>query len=124
MGTDTNFSLPAQPPVKGGEISVRPKYSPTVIHKSTGRDEAEAKSLPVAKVPQINLEQLKENLEQLEKKMDRKLSFSIDETIDRIVIIVRNEETGEEIRKLPDEATLKVAHSIENLKGLLFDDAL
>ena len=124
MGTDTNLSLPAQLPVKGGHIPVRPENSPTIIQKSAGANEVDAKSLPVAKVPQINLEQLKENLEQLEKKMDRKLSFSIDEAIDRIVIIVRNEETGEEIRKLPDEATLKVAHSIENLKGLLFDDEL
>ena len=124
MGTDTNFSLPAQPPVEGGSNSVRPNYSPMVVQESSGIDDEEVKSIPVAKVPQIDLEQLKENLEQLEKKMDRKLSFSIDETIDRIVIVVRNEETGEEIRKLPDEATLKVAHSIENLKGLLFDDAL
>lgn len=121
MGVETNVSLPSQPPIKGGESPARPMKTP--LHSATQEPVREVDSeRPMAKIPKINLEKLKENLEQLEKKMDRKLSFSVDETIDRVVIIVKNNETGEEIRKLPDEATLKVAHSIESLKGLLFDD--
>ena len=122
MGVETNVSLPSQPPIKGGESPARPTKTP--LHSTMQGPVKEVDSgRPIAKVPEIDLEKLRENLEHLEKKMDRKLSFSIDETIDRVVIIVKNNETGEEIRKLPDEATLNVAHSIENLKGLLFDDA-
>ena len=124
MGVDTNLSLPSQPPSNGARAPVRPNHDPSIIQPSPASNEPSAKPIPVVQVPQIDLEKLRDNLDQLERKLDRKLSFSIDETIDRIVIVVKNEETGEEIRKLPDEATLKVAHSIESLKGLLYEDTI
>lgn len=123
MGAELKSASYVQVPLKGAEPSARPEQAPRANAKPSQPKPADVVTA-AAPVPQIDLEKLKENLEQLEKKLDRKLSFSIDETIDRVVIVVRNEETGEEIRKLPDEATLKVAHSIESLKGLLFDDSI
>jgi flagellar protein FlaG len=123
MGAELKSASYVQAPLKGAESFARPEQAPQAYAEASQSKPADVVA-PAAPVPQIDLEKLKENLEQLEKKLDRKLSFSIDETIDRVVIVVRNEETGEEIRKLPDEATLKVAHSIESLKGLLFDDSI
>jgi flagellar protein FlaG len=48
----------------------------------------------------------------------------MDEVADRMVITVRKTETGEVIRQIPDEALLRVAHNIEELKGLLHNKTI
>jgi flagellar protein FlaG len=52
----------------------------------------------------------------------RQLNFSIDKTIDRTIVQVKNAETGEVIRQIPDETLLRVAHNIEQVKGMLLDE--
>jgi flagellar protein FlaG len=72
-------------------------------------------------------EQMKQALERLNQQASRdgrKLNFSMDEVADRMVIVVRKTETGEVIRQIPDEALLRVAHNIEELKGLLHNKTI
>jgi len=38
------------------------------------------------------------------------------------VITVRSKHTGEVVRQIPSETVLKVAHSIEDMKGLLLNE--
>jgi flagellar protein FlaG len=52
------------------------------------------------------------------------LHFSVDSTSNRIMVIVKDEMTGETVRQIPGEAVLRVAHNIESMKGLLFDKVL
>ncbi len=59
--------------------------------------------------------------EQMQSK-GRDLSFSIDERIDRSIITVRNLKTGELVRQIPTEDMVRLAHSIEDMKGLLFNE--
>jgi flagellar protein FlaG len=40
------------------------------------------------------------------------------------VITVTDKDTGEVIRQIPTEVVVRVAHSIEKMKGLLFDQSL
>jgi flagellar protein FlaG len=49
------------------------------------------------------------------------LGFSYDETLKTPVITVRNTETGQVIRQIPNEDVLRVAHKLEDLKGLLYN---
>ncbi len=49
----------------------------------------------------------------------RGLNFSMDETLGRPIVLVRNLESGEVVRQIPNEVVVKVAHSIEDLKGML-----
>ena len=56
------------------------------------------------------------------KKSGRDLNFSMDEVLDYPVITVKNTTTGEVVRQIPDETLLKVAHSIEDFKGLLHNE--
>lgn len=49
------------------------------------------------------------------------LGFSYDETLKTPVITVRNTETGQVIRQIPNEDVLRVAHKLEELKGLLYN---
>lgn len=53
----------------------------------------------------------------------RALAFSLDEKADRMVIRVTNSVTGELVRQIPDETVLRIAHSLDELKGVLYDEA-
>lgn len=51
----------------------------------------------------------------------RGLAFSIDERLNREIITVTSTTTGEVVRQIPSESAIKMAHSIEDAKGMLFD---
>jgi flagellar protein FlaG len=71
---------------------------------------------------QRNLQEAIDRLNEQMKNNGRQLNFSVDKTIDRTVVQVKNAETGEVIRQIPDETLLRVAHSIEQVKGMLLDE--
>jgi flagellar protein FlaG len=71
-----------------------------------------------------NIQQAIENLNQQLKENGRGLSFQMDETINRPIITVRNIQTGEVVRQIPNEEVVRMAHSIEEGKGLLFNEFL
>ena len=54
----------------------------------------------------------------------RGLNFSLDEQLGRPIVMVRNLESGEVIRQIPTEVVVRVAHSIEDLKGMLHNEAV
>ena len=52
------------------------------------------------------------------------LNFSRDEVLNQVVITVKNTQTGDVIRQIPDATFLKIAHSMESLKGLLHNQEI
>lgn len=77
--------------------------------------------------PQQRKRDISEAIEKINSRMradGRALSFSVDETADRTVITVKNSETGRVVRQIPDEALLRVAHRLEDAKGLLQDERI
>lgn len=77
--------------------------------------------------PQERQRDLRETIARLNEKMrdnGRALAFSVDEALNRTVITVTNSETGKVIRQIPDEAMLRVAHNIEDVKGLMQDERI
>ena len=74
-----------------------------------------------AKESRRTLEEASEQLNQQMRRNNRDLSFSVDDVADKVVVIVKNKE-GEVVRQIPDEAVLRVAHNLENIKGLMQDD--
>ena len=54
----------------------------------------------------------------------RDLRFSIDQRLDRTVVTVRSSDSGEIVRQIPDESLLRVAQSIEDLKGILYNELI
>jgi len=52
------------------------------------------------------------------------LSFSVDKVSKRFVVSVKDQKTGEVLRTIPSDTVLRVAHSIEALKGVLFEKKL
>ena len=71
-----------------------------------------------------NLEEAIQRLNEQMKQNARNLNFSIDELANRTVITVKSTETGEVIRQIPNETVLKVAHNIEQLKGMLHNETI
>ncbi len=52
------------------------------------------------------------------------VEFSVDEAINRQVVKVIDQDTGEVVIQVPNEAALKAAKSLDALRGLLFDSAV
>lgn len=76
-----------------------------------------------------NIETIRERLTEISASLNedvnirsKNLKFSVGETPYRVLVEVIDEESGEVIRKIPSEAILKVAHNLEALKGIIFDD--
>ena len=74
----------------------------------------------------VDTERMRQNLQEAIHKLNelvrdggRGLNFSMDEQLGRAVVFVKNSDTGEVIRQIPTEEVVRVAHSIENIKGLL-----
>jgi flagellar protein FlaG len=96
--------------------------------------EASAQSVAIANGNKQSLEALVNNSKELEHALEkltqladnsgRALGFSKDKAVSGPVITVTDKDTGEVIRQIPTEVVVRVAHSIEKMKGLLFDQSL
>ncbi len=73
--------------------------------------------------PQEARRTLQEATDHLNKQMQRNsrdLSFSVDDVAKKVVLTVKNRE-GEVVRQIPSEVALRVAHNLDDIKGLLQD---
>jgi flagellar protein FlaG len=68
-----------------------------------------------------NLQAAVEHLNKQIASTGRSLGFSMDEVINHPVVTVRSTQTGEVIRQIPSEAIVRIAHTLDELKGLLHD---
>ena len=57
-------------------------------------------------------------------KSPTKAIISRDEQLNRFIVKIADERSGEVIREVPSEAVLKFARNLQELKGLLFDEVL
>lgn len=128
-------SAPQAPPahVQGPRPAA---VTPAVVGASGAAAKAAAPQRPAPAVPtkpdlQFDPQELTEQLEQavaqLNEQMQkhgRDLRFSIDQAIDRTVVTVRSALSGEVVRQIPNESILNVARSIEELKGVLYNETI
>jgi len=71
-----------------------------------------------------NLQEAINRINEMVRDGGRGLNFSLDEKLGRPIVMVRNLESGEVIRQIPNEVVVKVAHSIEDLKGMLHNEVI
>ncbi len=82
---------------------------------------------PRAKLPtdaEKMVQQYEQVVEQLNLQMqadNRNLRFGVDRRINTFIITVTDKASGDVVRQIPTEAVVRVAHSIENLKGVLYN---
>lgn len=68
---------------------------------------------------------LKESIEKLNESLrdgGRNLNFHMDEKAGGLVVLVKNADTGEIVRQIPNETVVRMAHSIEAFKGVLHNE--
>ena len=118
-------------PGQAAPAQTRPP-SPDIMLK---RPEIKADTAPKVVAPkpiEIKFDQaqatknLKEAVSLLNKQMadtGRGLGFSYDESKASAVIKVSNINTGEVVRQIPSEDVLRIAHKIDDLKGILYNRA-
>jgi flagellar protein FlaG len=73
-------------------------------------------STPVASVaatPRRDLEAATAQIERFVRSSGRDLQFRVDDDSGRVVVSVRDSDTGELIRQIPSEAALRIAKSLE-----------
>jgi flagellar protein FlaG len=132
MGNDIQPKVP-QP------ASARPEA--VVVAKSAGLQPAgAAQSLPDVKAPALvpipkpeikfdpeharkNLAEAIQKLNDMMKDSGRTLSFSMDVKLGRPIVFVKNMANGDVVRQIPSEVVVRVAHGIEDFKGLLHNEA-
>lgn len=112
-----------------GVAGVAPAVVPSTVGKTAEAAPRVQARQPVQLTtdPEQKQKALKEALAQVNKQMaDNKqsLGFSHDDSIHGPVIVVTNSQTGEVIRKIPTEEVIRVAHSIDALKGVLFSSKI
>jgi flagellar protein FlaG len=115
------------------EIKVHnsPQPAPAEVHRApVTMPKSNAAPQPMSKPDvQVDTQQMKQNLDAAidrlnaqMKESSRGLNFSMDEKLGRPVVTVRNESTGEVVRQIPNEVVVRVAHNIDQLKGLLHNE--
>lgn len=115
-------------------IAVPPREGVAVAKPVTTSTETTAKPEMTLKNPREQLHHLDEMRRSLSeaisqvneqlRRQDQNLNFSIDKASGRTVITVKNTQSGEIVRQIPDEAVLRVGHNLEQLKGLLFNQLI
>jgi len=106
---------------------VEPRHTPIKPAATASPTEPARVEMKVPKSNiQVDTEGMKRNLDlaitKLNEQMQaggRGLSFSVDPSLGRPVVIVRNELTGEVVRQIPNEVIVQVAHNFDRLKGVL-----
>ena len=76
-----------------------------------------------------NLETVRERLKEISDSLNtniqirsKNLKFSVDQITDRLLMTVSNRESGKVIKQIPSETVIKISHSLDSLKGVLYDD--
>ena len=121
-----NINVAAAPPANSlsGNKSISTATAAEVSPAQPQRDTQEA-SKAAAGEASLSVEELKVAIEQLNEFMkqdQRSLSFSVDESVDEVVVRVVDTETQELIRQIPNEETLKFKQHLEGMLGMLFSD--
>jgi flagellar protein FlaG len=69
-----------------------------------------------------NLKESIEKMNQLMRDGGRNLNFTMDEKLGGLVIMVKNADTGEVVRQIPSDAVVRMAHNLEDFKGMLHNE--
>lgn len=114
-------------PTRQAPAPVPTAASQNVRAVEAARPQAAETPKPIAEAkpdPREARRTLQETTDQLNQQMrlnKRDLNFSVDDVVDKVVVTVKNQE-GEVVRQIPSEVALRVAHNIENMKGLMQDE--
>jgi flagellar protein FlaG len=118
MSNDINPSR--LPPAVTSTPVTKPAEAVRAPAPETAKPVAEAKPQHDPQETRRTLEEATEHLNQQMRRNSRDLSFSVDDVANKVVLTVKNKE-GEVVRQIPNEVVLRVAHNMDDVKGLMQD---
>ena len=111
------FSRPREP------VEIQGPTAPKPIEQTRELNDKAASAMELA-ADSHSPERLAELVDMLQKAIpanSNSLRFRIDEVLDRPVVSVIDEKSGELIRQLPSDEVIRAAHNIEKMRGIIFD---
>jgi uncharacterized FlaG/YvyC family protein len=77
-----------------------------------------------AEAQRKNIQKTLEELNNQMKQTGRNLNFKMDDALHMPIVTVTNSQTGEVIRQIPNEVVVRVAHNLQDLKGMLLNEKI
>ena len=105
--------------VSQSQISV-PKTSITSV--AAEAEQEQLRSLATLQSVNESIDDAVEVLNQALTLRNTAASISRDEELNRYLVTIRDKESGEVVREIPDEALIKFARNLQELRGILFDE--
>lgn len=91
-------------------MTVKPVATPMPVQVAAPAAQARAKAQePVVEVKPADIHKVAQQLESFLKRVSRELEFHVDDASGRMVCSVRDAETGDLIRQIPNEEVLRLA---------------
>ena len=109
---------------KGGPALSEVKSSNVVPVEAVAAMAAEEKTKSLQSLQSVT-ESIEEAVEVLNEALSRKNTSAVirhDEQLNRFLVTIRDKNSGEVVREIPDEALLKFARNLEEMRGILFDE--
>ena len=107
------------------EVKSRKKIGPAEYQAEKLRTQTYKNRLEAEKNSEMIREKLKGVSASLNLDMriqSKNLKFSVDQITKRLLLTVSDKESGKVIKQVPSETILKISHSLETLKGILYDE--
>lgn len=106
----SNVSAAGLSPVVAAERVARQSSATNAV---TAQTTAAVTAAPAADKPVRDLEAATAQIERAVRSSGRNLQFRIDDESGRVVVSVRDSDSGELIRQIPSEAALRIARALE-----------
>ena len=91
-------------------MTVKPVATPASVQVAAPAAQASARpKQPPVEVKPVDIEKIAQQLQSFLKRVSRELEFHVDDASGRMVCSVRDAETGDLIRQIPNEEVLRLA---------------
>jgi flagellar protein FlaG len=106
------------------EVAVSTPLKESITNLAAKADNDKARTLQSISSVAEDIEEAIDTLNAALAQSPTKAIISRDEQLNRYIVKIADERSGEVIREIPSEAVLKFARNLQEIKGLLFDKAL
>ena len=97
-----------------------PAASASAVALAIQEVSTKAPKVDVAAVSESEVAQAVETLNQVLKERDISLRFERNETLNRFIVEVVDQNTGEKVLQVPDDEVIHAVENIDRLRGILF----
>ena len=101
---------------------VRDPLSVSIASVAAEAEEGKVKSLSTLASVTESIDDAVEVLNQALSMRSTAATIRRDEELNRYLVTIKDKESGEIVREIPDEALIKFARNLQELRGILFDE--